>query len=132
MTDEQFTGEYRRIVERAMLVSDISRREGLLAIEDEIDRDKIKRRDVFELGIRLVVDGMGNESIDKILSNIIAQESDTQRRLLLTIQKEAAPAIREGENPHILELQLNVYVNIDVEAVMERLMAPQPHRRFIV
>ena len=132
MTDEQFTGEYRRIVERAMLVSDISRREGLLAIEDEIDRDKIKRRDVFELGIRLVADGMGNESIDKILSSIIAQESDTQRRLLLTIQKEAALAIREGENPRILELRLNAYVNIDVEAVMERLMAPQPHRTFIV
>ena len=132
MTEEQFIEEYRRIVERAMLVSDISRREGLLAIEDEIDRDKIKRRDVFELGIRLAVDGMGNESIDKILSNIIAQESDTKRRLLLTIQKEAALAIREGENPRILELRLNAYVNIDVEAVMERLMAPRPHRTFIV
>jgi flagellar motor component MotA len=120
MTAEQFREEYKRIVARALSMLETGRREGLLALEDEVDENKILQRDVFEVGIRLVVDGNAKEFIDKILTNLVNHESDTQRRLLLTIGKEAVLAILEGWYPSLLELLLNSYVNIEVEETMKR------------
>ena len=124
MTNEQFIEEYKYIVERALFMAEKARREGLLALEDEIDEDKYKQRDIFELGIRLVVDGNKEWCGEKILTNLLNHETDTERRLLKTIEREAVLAIMAGGNPRLLELLLNSYVTIEIEATMKRLYDP--------
>ena len=57
MTSEQFETEYNKIFERAMMLSDKTRREGLLSLDDCIDEELLRQRDIMELGLRLTYDG---------------------------------------------------------------------------
>jgi len=119
MTNKDFEKEYNAIVERAIRFSGKSRREGLLALEeetnDEISREKIFQRDIFELGIKLVIYGADIHHIDKILSNIIELEIDEDKKILKKIQKEAVLQIQARCPERILFLMLNSYVNIGIE-----------------
>jgi len=83
-------------------------------LEDETDREKIDDRDVFEYGIRFVIDGTDQEFIDKLLSNIINQEKDENMRTLKIIQKEAVLRIQEGMNPRQLYALLNSYTDLSL------------------
>jgi len=112
MGNDEFLKDFYAIVERALHISEIARREGLLAVEDSLDNDKVENRDIFEYGLRFVVDGTDDEVIDKILSNIIKQEKDELQLKLKTIQKEAVLAIHEGVNTRILFSLLNSYTDI--------------------
>jgi flagellar motor component MotA len=107
MNHEEFNENYYRIVERALRFNDKARREGLLSLEDVIDSKKADERDVFEYGLRFVVDGVDPEVIDIILSNIVNQDQDEQSRLLKTIQKEAVLSIQVGINGRIMFAVLN-------------------------
>jgi flagellar motor component MotA len=114
MNRNEFVEEYYRIVEKALYVSNKARREGLLALEDELDQEKIYGRDIFEYGLRLVVDGLEREMIDTILSNIINQEKDEQSRILKNIQKEAVLHIQHGTSPRLLYSLLNSFTDISL------------------
>jgi len=120
MNQKDFTQKYKAIVERALFMNDKARREGLLALEEEIDGEKYLQRELFEYGIRLVVDGTDASFIDRILSNIIDLEQDNETKTLKTIQKEAVLSIQAGDNPRIMALLLNSHVNIDIEEAMKR------------
>jgi flagellar motor component MotA len=120
MNDDEFTNEYNNFVERVYIMSDKARREGLLAIEEMIDENKYIHRDVFEYGLRLVIDGTDAQFIKKILTNIIELEDDKNKKLLKNIQQEAVLAIQEGLNPRLLMLLLNSYVNINTEETMKK------------
>ena len=120
MKPEEFAQEYKAIVERALFMNDKARREGLLALEELIDEEKLLQRDVFELGIRLVTDGTDASFVGRILSNIINLEQDADIKTLKTIQKEAALSIQAGDNPRIMALLLNSYVNIGIEEAVKR------------
>jgi len=112
MSNEDSVKNFYVILERAMSTSEAARREGLLALEESIDKDKAANRDIFDYGMLFVVDGVDYSFIDKILSNIIKQEKDENELLLKTIQKEAVLTIQKGENPRILISILNSYTNI--------------------
>jgi flagellar motor component MotA len=112
MNRDEFVKKYYEIVRRAMEFSEEARREGLLALEGKFDHKKIDDRDIFEYGIRFVIDGTDQQFIDKILSNIISQEKDDNMRTLKTIQKEAVLRIQSGENPRMLYYLLNSYTDI--------------------
>ena len=120
MDKEEFEIQYNNITERAMLLSEKSRREGLLALEEVIDEEKLIQRDIFEWGIRLVVDGTDYAIIDKILSNIINLETNIDKKILKTVQKEAVLGIFNGENPRLLNLLLNSHVSIGIESAMKK------------
>jgi flagellar motor component MotA len=115
MTRDEFVKEYNEIVKRAFAFTDKARREGLLAIEDVLDGEKIGNRDIFEYGMRFVVDGTDGEIIEKILSNIIKQEKDKDMLKLKTIQKEAVLMIQAGSNTRSLYALLNSYTDITVK-----------------
>jgi flagellar motor component MotA len=110
--NEYFVNKYNEIVKRALDFSDKSRRYGLLSLEDELDDGKIEERDIFEYGLQFVIDGTIKERIEKILSNIIKQEKDEHKIVLMNIQKEAVLLIQEGVNSEILFAVLNSYTNI--------------------
>jgi flagellar motor component MotA len=84
-------------------------------LDDELDHEMADMRDIFEYGLRFVVDGTEREIIDKILSNIIKQEKDEQAQILKTIQKEAVLMIQEGSNPRMLYVLLNSYTDISIK-----------------
>jgi len=114
MNHDEFAKKYYDIVRRAMEFSEKARREGLLALEEKLDHKKINDRDVFEYGIRFVIDGTDQGLIDKILTNIVNQEKDENMRTLKTIQKEAVLRIQDGMNPRQLYALLNSYTDISL------------------
>jgi flagellar motor component MotA len=120
MDNDAFVKEYRALVERAVVLAEKSRREGLLVLEALIDEQNYKRRGILDYGLRLVIDGLDSRFIDKILSNIIELETDADKKRLKKIEKEAVLAIQDGMPPRLLLLLLNSYGDIDSEAVMKR------------
>jgi flagellar motor component MotA len=95
-----------------MLLSEKARTEGLLALDDVIDFDKAGQRDIFEYGLKFVVDGTDALVIRDILSLIIKQEKDKYARLLMDIKAEAVLSIQSGDNPHIFASKLNAHTDI--------------------
>jgi flagellar motor component MotA len=112
VNNDEFVKAFYSVFERVMFCSNKLRREGLLAIEEALDNGKADNRDIFEYGMRFLVDGHDASIIDKILSNIIRQEKDECQALLKAIQKEAVLAMREGMNPHLVAALLNSYTDI--------------------
>ena len=112
MNRSEFADKYAAFLTKAIECAEKARREGLLALDGGLDHEKVDDRDIFEYGLLFVIDGVDKDLIEKILSNIIAQEKDEQTRVLKTIQKEAVLAIQEGLNPRILIHLLNSYTDI--------------------
>jgi flagellar motor component MotA len=115
MNKDEIIKSYYTIFERALYFTVKSRVEGLLSLEDEIDNEKVDKRDIFEYGIRFIIDGTDINFIDKILSNIIKQEKDENTVLLKTIQKEAVLSIEAGYHRNLLIALLNSYVDIPLD-----------------
>jgi flagellar motor component MotA len=103
------------IIERAMLFSEKARKDGLLALEGLLG--EYLDRDIFEYGMRLVIDGTDYDFISKILDNIIAQETDLETVRLKKIQKEAVLMIQAGENPFLIRLMLNSYTGESLRSI---------------
>jgi len=108
----EFVERYLSLLENTLNCAEKARREGLLALEEDFDQEKIDGRDIFAYGLSFVVDGVDNVLIEKILSNIITQEKDEDSRILKTIQKEAVLGIQEGLSPRILFHLLTSYTDI--------------------
>ncbi|MCL2186333.1 MAG: hypothetical protein FWB86_10865 [Treponema sp.] len=118
MTKEEFENEYNKIFERALAMSEKTRREGLLTLDDCIDEKKLFQRDVMEVGLRLAYDGTDSAIIDNILTNIIDQETDNDKKKLKTVQKNAVLMIQKGYSKGIFALTLNSLVGIGFEKAM--------------
>jgi flagellar motor component MotA len=112
MNRSEFVEHYYTIVKRAMHCSEKARREGLLSLEEELSYEKADERDIFEYGLRFVIDGFDSEIIRNILSNIISQEKDERQQTLKNIQQEAVLSIQAGDNPKILFAKLNSFTDI--------------------
>ena len=119
MDTDEFAKQFSEIFELALSWSEIARREGLLALEDLADEEKIAQRDIFQFGIRLTVDGIDTSVIDKILTNFINLETDKDMKTLKTIQKEAVLGIQCGMNSRILAILLNSYVNTELTVALK-------------
>jgi flagellar motor component MotA len=121
MERKEFEKAYNAIVNRALFCAEKARREGLLALEEEIVFEKLRKREIMEYGLSFVVDGFRSELINKILTNIINQEAEDDKKILMTVQKEAVLSIAASFNPRLLIHILNSYVNIDNDEIFESL-----------
>jgi flagellar motor component MotA len=115
MTHDEFVNKYTEIAGRALRYCEKSRRQGLLALEEETDQEKIDERDIFEYGLRFVIDGTDAKIVEKILSNIIKQEKDEDMAVLKNIQKEAVLGIQAGDSPGLLYAVLNSCTDITIK-----------------
>jgi flagellar motor component MotA len=115
MTKDEFNGAYTEFVKTAVTLAIKARREGLLGLSGDFDGGKAGMRDIFHYGLQFAAECFAPELIDKILSNIIAQEKDEYARTFKTIQKEAVLGIMAGLNPFILGCVLNSYTDIPVK-----------------
>jgi flagellar motor component MotA len=114
MNRSEFVKSYADIVQRALNFSEKARIKGLLAVEEELDHKKADERDIFEYGMRFVIDGIDYDIIEKILLNIIKQEKDENAYLLKSIQKEAVLMIQVGTHPRLIYALLNSYTDITI------------------
>jgi len=115
MNRKEFVEKYAQIVCLAAQFNEIARREGLLSLEDKLeDMPADGDRDIFKYGIRFVVDGIDSSYINKIMTNLVNQEKDEEKRVLKTIQKEAVLLIQEGCNVNLMMATLNSYTDISL------------------
>jgi flagellar motor component MotA len=114
MNHAEFVEKYLAIAEKALTGSVKARREGLLALDEDLEMEMIDERDIFEYGLRFVIDGTDPEIIDTILSNLVKQEKDEQLRLLKEIQKAAVLGIQNGTSPRILYALLNSFTALSL------------------
>ena len=112
MNRGEFVEKYQAIAEKALQSSNRARREGLLALDDTLDQEKIDARDIFEYGMRFVVDGTDGSYVDEVLSNIVNQEKDEHQRTLMNIQKRAVLSIQAGDHTLMLYALLNSLTDI--------------------
>ena len=115
MTHDEFIAEYGKLAPRIFQLFTTSKKNGLLALEEMIDGEKAKQRDVLEYSIRFIVDGMDPKILARILSNIIQQEEDKYTRLLMEIKKEVALQLKEGLNRMNYLILMNSYTDIPFE-----------------
>ena len=120
MNEKDFMEEYNTIFERSLIFSIISRAMGLVSLENLLDKDKYNQRDIFEYGMRLILDAKVPELTEKIFNNLINLETDKERKILKNMQKEAVLSIQKGTNTEELMLILNSYVNIDLDKATEK------------
>jgi len=121
MSNDEFVNEYEEIVKRILNLAEKAKNEGFLSLEEMIDKDKYHQREIIDLGLRLVIDGTDSQFINKILTNIVNLETDTDRKILKTIEKEGILGIQEGLNRRLLLILLNSYVNVGIEDTMKQL-----------
>jgi flagellar motor component MotA len=120
MNEKDFITEYNAIFERSIIFTTISRSMGLVSLENILDKKKYSQRDIFEYGMRLVLDGRPPEFIDKILSNIINLETEKEKIILKKIQKDVVLSIQQGISPEEIMLIMNSYVNIELDEASEK------------
>lgn len=111
MEQSEFIIEAVKVIDRAVIMSEKVRKEGLLAIEDDIDREKLVQRDIFELGMCLLVDGHDYNTVDKILTLIMGHTSEHDIFRIKSMQKDAVLSIQAGDNISILYLLLTSRLN---------------------
>jgi flagellar motor component MotA len=114
MNRDEFVKRYYEIAKRALAFSEKARKEGLLALEEDIDQEKVNNRDIFEYGLRFVIDGVDAIFIRNILSNIIEQEKDESMKTLKNIQMEAVLQIQSGTHPYLLQAMLNSFTDLSL------------------
>jgi flagellar motor component MotA len=113
-----------RFICRAMEFSDKGRREGLLALEELLDRRAIADGDLFEYGIVFVLDCFKQSSITEILDNMIEQETDPLKQNLSRAKKAAVLSIQQGDNPRFLFLTLCSFFDEDIRQIVEKEILP--------
>ncbi|GHV51631.1 hypothetical protein AGMMS49579_07360 [Spirochaetia bacterium] len=97
--------EIFRFIKRAVMMADTARKEGLLALEKKVIREK-GCLDIFEYGISLLVDKYDVEFIKKILENLVSHETEPAMKTLALIKKGAVLSIARGNNLRILVMKL--------------------------
>jgi len=112
MTHDEFIAEYQKLAPRIRQLHETSNEKGLLALEEIMDGEKAKQRDILEYSIRFIVDGIDSNLLDRILSNIIQQENDEYTRRLMEVKKAAALQLKAGLNPRYYLVLLNSYTDI--------------------
>ena len=115
MNRDEFVKRYYEVAKRALVLANKAWKVGLLELEDDIDLEKMEERDIFEYGLRFVVDGTDKDIIDRILSNIIRHEKDEYMIMLKNIQKEAVLTLSEGCNDRIMYTRLNSLTDISLK-----------------
>lgn len=109
MNKNDFFKSYKNFILCAKRLSEKTRREGILSLEDEIEDFDDEN---FKMGLRLLVDGIDYNTTDEIFSNLISYEKDEFVNRMLTIQKRTILGLYRGENTRILYLVLKSYANL--------------------
>ena len=110
--------ELLALVDYVVLQAEKARREGLLALEDDIEQC---RYPLLQLGLQLVVDGTDPSIIDGILAaSMLSSNKRGKEFLEQIISYTAALGIQQGNNPRIIEVQCFAFFGDDAAACREK------------
>jgi len=104
-----FCNYYYTLTETIILFLDKARREGLLALEEELENTS---EDFFREGIRLVVDGTDDETTQHILTLKIERESDPYKKKLMEIAMQGILCISRRDDISDTCIRLATMVDI--------------------
>jgi flagellar motor component MotA len=90
-------------IRRVLALSELSRKEGILALEKHLDHNGIASKDIFEYGLPLIIDGWDYKEIDRILTILIGYETNPLSKNLALAKKEAIRMIYEPYNPFFIK-----------------------------
>lgn len=107
--------EELRFIRRVMAISNILRTEGIFGLEKHLDYEGIKARDVFEYGLPFFFDDCCYEYIDKILTSLIAHETNPVRKNLALAKKDAVWRLYVRDNPRLIVARLLGYFDYGIE-----------------
>jgi flagellar motor component MotA len=108
-----------RFMRRALAFAEKARREGLLALEGEVDSALFAARDVFEYGISFVIDGEEPSFIRTILDALISHEHDPWKRKLMTVKRDAVLATQAGDNTRVLAMRMLAFFDKSIEDMVK-------------
>jgi hypothetical protein len=123
MTKEEFKSQYNEILARALAVNEKRMRYGPKSLEENInyneslpalEKEKCGKKDPFEYGMRLMVDGKEAEEIEPVLDEVVNKETDSDKKKLLTIKKEAIMAIIREWNTRLVLYLINSLVSLEI------------------
>jgi TPR repeat protein len=134
---DSFFEAYYKIFLKAEYMDLMALKSGLLALEDLIDKDKIRGvlaarppvtmdtpqldiKDVFEAGLQLIVNGTDKEVVEKQLTAVIDREKDEEEKLLKTIEKNVILELRDGENPESLQLKMHSWAEKELNGLSDK------------
>jgi flagellar motor component MotA len=110
MTAEKFQEEFYYLVTRLLELAQKARTEGILAIEEEYDKNlAIQERDLYHNGLRMVVDGIDADTVSKWFNFAIEsgnRRDDYYELILASVIKEGMLSIQRGDNPRIIAMML--------------------------
>jgi flagellar motor component MotA len=111
ITGDDFKNEIAVLFNTLIDLSQQSRRDGLLALEEHIDINLRNQFEILNLGLSLVIDGTDSEMISEILDNIINQYKYEETKIIGRFKKRGILGIQEGTNPRALQIILLSMIN---------------------
>ena len=109
-----FEMEAERICIKLIKFCEIARREGILHLENHIDKEKLLKKDFLETGIQMAVDGMRREILEEYLNTWIETNCNNSveyyEKILASIIKTGVLCVQAGENPKIAEYKMTVLI----------------------
>ena len=101
-------------------MSELARRKGVLALESEWNREGYIKGDIFEYGIRFVIDDFfWAYSIESELNAMIEREHNPWKKKMGQVKKTAVLGIQSGDNPRMLEEKLLCYFDDHVYKIIK-------------
>ena len=115
------------LIDLLVQASEKSRREGLLALEDDIDE---YMHPLLKLGMQFVVDGTDPDIIQSILTSRILSENKRGRDFLeQIIICDGVLSIQSGDNPRIIMVKCFSYLGEDADELLEKYMSEEIESR---
>jgi len=115
---EAFKKEYERIHFRICLFANICRREGLLSVENSIDKEKAALGNPLDYSLLMAMDGMEGAVIEKYLDSWIGANSSSHceyyDKILFSVIKTGVLSIQSGQNPRITAKLVTALVPLEL------------------
>jgi hypothetical protein len=96
-----------KLITKLMRLSELARKEGLLAIEDFINKSYVFERNPLHFGLQLVVDGTDSETVSQIMTNLFKSKqprwcNKKYYDVCCNMAHSGVLSIQRGDNPELL------------------------------
>ena len=119
MERKKFSEQAAKITRNVYELSEAAEKGGVNADQSgRVPRKSFTRANIFDYGIDLCATGIGEETLDEILSNLVDMERNKEEKRLKILEKEAVLHIKKGKHPGLfLYTLLSHLKNEEIEDV---------------
>ncbi|MDR2583583.1 MAG: DUF4116 domain-containing protein [Fibromonadaceae bacterium] len=111
---EIFEKEVELICIKLTECCEIARREGLMALENYIDKEKLSEKAFLETGMQMATDGTKREIIENYINSWIETNCNNSvayyEKILASIIKTGILCVQGGYNPEVAEYKMTVLI----------------------